>query len=322
MQAIQISTYGEPAEVLELANIPEPAAPGANQVLIAVEFAPINNSDLLLVRGTYPIQPKLPSAIGNEGVGRILEVGPGVTHVKVDDRVLAPLSSFTWRERMAVAAEELFALPSQADPQQLAMLLINPGAAGLMLQEFVPLQAGDWIVQNAANSAVGRWVISFAKKRGIKTINLVRRAELVEEIKGLGGDLVYVDSPDLAPRVGAAVRGGNIRLALDGVCGQVTGALTSIVSPDGVVVVYAVASQAPISASPFDLMLKAVSIRGFFMGLARYADKLRPILEQAATMIADREVQIPVAAVYPLSSIKEAVQHAERGGKVLLAIGG
>src|SRR5215475_13734404 len=103
MHAVQLVTYGDPLEGLKYVEVPEPGAPGANQVLIQVEFSPLNQSDLLLARGIYGTRPALPTVIGNEGVGSVLAVGPGVENVKAGDRVLAPLSSFTWRERMVVS---------------------------------------------------------------------------------------------------------------------------------------------------------------------------------------------------------------------------
>src|ERR1700722_11808801 len=188
MRAVQLIAYGDPIEGLKYVDMPEPAAP--NQVLIAVEFSPLNQSDLLLARGLYGSRPALPTVIGNEGVGRVLAVGAKVEKVKVGDRVLAPLSSFTWRERMIVPANGLFALPPDADPQPLSMLAINPPTAALLLSEYVNLNPGEWVVQNSGNSAVGRWVIAFAKTRGLKTINIVRRPELVTELKAIGGDVV------------------------------------------------------------------------------------------------------------------------------------
>src|SRR3984893_3840213 len=157
MRAVQLTAYGNPVEGLKYVDIPAPDAPGPNQVLIGVEFCPINPSDLMLAQGIYALHPALPSVIGNEGVGRVLNVGAGVQNVKVGDRVLAPLSSFTWRERMVTSANGLFALPADADPRQLAMLAINPPTAALLLSEYVDLKPGEWVVQNSANSGVGRW---------------------------------------------------------------------------------------------------------------------------------------------------------------------
>src|SRR5260370_39863459 len=126
MRAVQLPAYGNPVEGLKYVDIPEPEAPGPNQVVIGVEFSPLNQSDLLLARGIYGSRPALPTVIGNEGVGRVLNVGAGVENVKVGDRVLPPLSSFTCRERVVISAHGLFALPPAADPQQLAMLAISP----------------------------------------------------------------------------------------------------------------------------------------------------------------------------------------------------
>src|SRR6266849_874972 len=217
MRAVQLTAYGNPVEGLKFVDIPEPVPPRANQVLLGIEFSPINMSDLLVAYGVYPLRPTLPTVIGNEGVGRVLAVGPGVQNVKVGDRVLAPLNSFVWTERLVVPANNLFALPPDADVQQLAMLGINPPTAALLLSEFVDLKAGDWVVQNAANSGVGRAVIAFAKKRGLRTINLVRREEVVGELKALGGDLVVLDAPEGRERIKAAIAKEQPRLAIEGV---------------------------------------------------------------------------------------------------------
>jgi NADPH:quinone reductase-like Zn-dependent oxidoreductase len=169
MRAVHLTAFGNPVDGLEFVDISEPDAPGPNQVLTGVEFSPVNPNDLMLAQGIYAIRPALPTVIGNEGVGRVLAVGPGVDDVKVGDRVLVPLSSFAWRERLVTSTGVLFALPPDADPQQLAMLGINPPTASLLLSEYVDLKSGDWVVQNAANSGVGRWVIALAKARGLRT---------------------------------------------------------------------------------------------------------------------------------------------------------
>ena len=322
MRAIQLTAYGNPVEGLNYVDIPEPEAPGPNQILLGVEFSPLNPSDLLLAKGIYGVRPALPSVIGNEGVGRVIAVGAGVENVKVGDRVLAPLSSFTWRERMILPASGLFALPPGADPQQLSMLAINPPTAALLLSEYVDLKPGEWVVQNAANSAVGRWVIAFAKARGLKTVNIVRRPELVPELKAIGGDVVVVDSSNVSKEIKAAVGKAELRLALDGVSGPATGVLASTLSPHGTLVSYAAMSEAPMSISPLDVIFKPITMRGFWLGHPESAAKSAPAMAQAAEMIASGRVHIPVAATYVLSSIKDAVAHALRGGKILLDVAG
>src|SRR5712671_3653130 len=322
MRAVQLTAYGNPVEGLKYVDIPEPAAPGPSQVLIGIEFSPLNPSDLLLARGIYALRPPLPTVIGNEGVGRVLAVGSGVKNVKIGDRVLAPLSSFTWRERLVVSADGLFALPADADPQQLSMLAINPPTAALLLSEYVDLKPGDWVVQNSANSSVGRWVIAFAKTRGLKTVNIVRRKELVPELQALGADVVVVDSRDVTKEIKAAVGKAEIRLALDGVSGPATGVLASTLSPHGTLVSFAAMSLAPMSISPLDVIFKPITIRGFWLGHPESATKSAPAVAQAAEIIASGLVHIQVSATYALSSIKEAVAHAQRGGKVLLEVAG
>jgi hypothetical protein len=75
MRAALIRAFGEPTEVLELGDVPEPSAPAAGEVLIGVEYAPINMNDLYVIQGAFPVRPSLPSIVGNEGVGRVLAVG-------------------------------------------------------------------------------------------------------------------------------------------------------------------------------------------------------------------------------------------------------
>ena len=320
MRAIHLTAFGNPAQGLEFVHIPEPAAPGPDQVLIGVEFSPIDLSDLLVASGAYPFRPSLPSVIGNEGVGKILAVGPGVETVAVGDRVLTPLYGLAWAERIVAPADGLFALPAGVDPQQLAMLTINPPTAGLLLSEFVGLAPGDWVVQNAANSGVGRAVIALARARGFRTINLVRRAELIDELLALGGDLVVVDGPDGLDRVKAALGTAAPRLAIDGVGGPSAATLIDLLGRDGTLVAYAALSKAPIAISALALIFKRVSLRGFFLSDPEHAARIAPFIVEAAELLRSGRLHAPVAATYPLSAIKDAVAHVQRGGKVLLDV--
>jgi NADPH:quinone reductase-like Zn-dependent oxidoreductase len=321
MRAVHLTAFGNPVERLEFVQIEEPPAPGPGQVLIGVEFSPIDLSDLLVVRGAYPLRPSLPSVIGNEGVGRILAVGPGVENVAVGDRVLTPLYSFAWAERIVAPADGLFALPADVDPQQLAMLTINPPTAGLLLSEFVDLAPGEWVVQDAANSGVGRAVIAFAKARGLRTINLVRRPELIDELKALGADVVIEDTPDGLSLVKAALGTAAPRLAIDGVGGPSAATLIDLLGRDGTFVAYAALGNAPIAVSALALIFKRISMHGFFLSDPEHAAKIRPFVVEGAELLRAGRLYAPVAATYPLSAIKDAVAHVERGGKVLLDVG-
>src|SRR5580700_5918001 len=237
MRGAMIKAFGEPSEVLELVDVPEPPRPAAGEVLAGVEYAPVNMNDLYVIRGEFPVRPPLPSVVGNEGVGRVLAVGSGVEHLEVGDRILIPLYAFSWRERLVVPATGLFSLP-EAEPQQLAMLGINPPTASLLLDEASDLKPGDWIVQNAANSGVGRSLIAIAKARGLKTINLVRRPELVQELQAIGGDLEVVDEDGVLDKIKTTIGDGRVPLAIDGVAGKSSAVIAGVLSARGIFVVY------------------------------------------------------------------------------------
>jgi NADPH:quinone reductase-like Zn-dependent oxidoreductase len=322
MRAIQITKFGRPLEVLELVEFPEPRAPAAGQVLVGVEFSPINMNDLYLIEGVFPIRPTLPSVAGNQGVGRVLAVGRDVHEVRVGDRVLVPLYAFSWRERMVLPAKGLFALPPEADPRQLSMLGINPPTAALLLREYVDLRPGDWVAQNAANSGVGHSVIAIAKSMGLRTINFVRRAELVTELKTTGGDVVVVDESGVLDKVRLAVGDGRVPLGIDGVSGGATATVAGALTQGGTVVTYAFMSGQSLTINPMDLIAKRVVAKGFFQNYPEFEPKIHAAVRESARLMASGAIHNPVAATYPLSSLREAVAHVQRGGKVLFEIGG
>src|SRR5205823_12339185 len=119
--------------------------------------------------------------------------------------VILPHNVGTWREAVAVKASELVPIPPEIEPEQAAMLKINPLTAWRLLHDYVDLARGDWLIQNAANSAVGRAVIQIAHELGFKTINVVRREELIDELRVEGGDVVLVDHEKVRDEVKAAI---------------------------------------------------------------------------------------------------------------------
>src|SRR6266478_150228 len=219
MKAIHLTAYGKPAQNLKLVEVSEPNAPSAGEALVRMEYAPIAYSDLLLAEGVYLLRPKLPSVIGGEGVGIVEAIGPGVTSVKVGDRVTIPFGTFTWSEKVVAPAQGLFVVPTSIDAKTASMLNINPTTAVLLLSEFVKLKPKDWIVINAANSQIARCIIAIAKSRDLKVVGIVRRSELIPEIEKLGVDYVGVESPEISEQIQIATGGMPISLGLDAVGG-------------------------------------------------------------------------------------------------------
>lgn len=320
VKAVRYSAFGKPWEVAELVDLPDPGAPGEGEVLLDVEACPINPADLLQFEGKYgAAPPPLPVMAGGEGTGIVRQVGPGVSHLKPGDRVLLLFAGRgNWRHSMIAKAARLFALPP-ADPLQLAMLTVNPPTALLMLQNFVTLSEGDWVIQNAANSGVGHSVIVLAKRRGLRSIAVVRRKELVAELKQLGADAVLVDGSDLADQV-AAITGADHRpkLAIDAVAGEATGRLARSLAEGGVVVNYGMLSGQPCAMPPGDVVFRDIALRGFW--LARWFSSAKPEeIQQTYAgligLIADGTIHVEVEATYPLEQIREALAHAGREGR-------
>jgi NADPH:quinone reductase-like Zn-dependent oxidoreductase len=201
MKAIHLTAYGDPAQNLQMVEVPKPNAPSAGEALVRMEYAPIDYSDLLLANGVYFLNPQLPSVIGGEGAGIVEAIGPGVTSVKVGNRFTIPFRTFTWAEKVLAPAHGLFVVPPAVDAKTASMLNINPTTAVLLLDGFVKLKPKDWIVLNAANSQVARCIIAVAKSRDLNVFGIVRRSELIPELENLGVDFVGVESPDLPKQI-------------------------------------------------------------------------------------------------------------------------
>ena len=318
MKAIYLIAYGNPAQNLKMVEVPEPSTPAAGEAVVRMEYAPIDYSDLLLAKGVYFLNPKLPSVIGGEGAGIVEVIGPGVSSVKVGDRVTIPFRTFTWAQKVRAPAEGLFVVPPSIDAKTASMLNINPTTAVLLLSEFVKLKPKDWIVLNAANSQVARCLIAIAKSRDLNVIGVVRRPELVSEIEKLGADFVGVESPELAKQIQVATGGKPITLGLDAVGGPSTATITGALSPGAHLVSYAWLSGLPIHVPQGDLIGKRFNIHGFWMYYEEYLPKMRAALTEATKVVASGKLNLPITTTYKPSQIKAAIEHYERGGKVLL----
>ncbi len=318
MKAIQLTAYGNPVEYTNVAEINDIGAIKNDEVIIQVLYSPVNPSDLLLANGTYPIHPALPSVIGGEGVGRVESIGSSVLNVKPGDIVTIPFGTFAWSEKVVAKAADLFILPADVDLRQAAMFSINPTTAVLLLEEFVSLRAGDWVVLNAANASASNTIIAVAKSKGIKTLGLVRRKEAIDIALKAGADIVLVDDENVVSEAKKLTNNAEIKLGLDAVGGKATGSIAHILGKEGHLVSYAILSGEPIIVSQRDLIFKMVTIHGFFMYLPTYLPKLKDAKRQSLKLLEQGKINVPIAEIYPPERIKEALQHTINGGKVLL----
>ncbi|WP_298371573.1 zinc-dependent alcohol dehydrogenase family protein [uncultured Bradyrhizobium sp.] len=321
MKAVQVVAFGRAQDVVKLNEVPDVGSPGPNEVVVAVEAAPINNSDFMIIAGRYGYLPTPPATLGIEGVGRVVAAGSEVKNLKVGDRTLIPFTVPTWTERVKFRASWQRPLPEKADVQQLSMIAVNPATAYLLLTDFVKIPHGGWVIQNGANSATARAVIAVAKSLGLKTVNVVRREEVVGEVKSVGGDIVLVDGPDLAKRVAKETGGAPILLALDVVGGTSALNLMNCLAPKAVLVIYSAMSGQPFSGSALSVIFNEVSIRGFWLGhwgKTATDETLATMYGHLVPMVASGAISAPVIGTYGLEGFSEAIaQAAAFKGKVI-----
>ncbi len=325
MKAAQVKAFGRPETVIRIVAQADPGEPAADEVVVDAEFAPINPADILNLEGKYgAVPPALPMTPGAEGVGRVVKAGAAVGHVKPGDRVLLP-GPGCWRERFKAPARSVFALPAGVDPKQLAMLRVNPPTAYLMLHRIVAPERGRWVIQNAANSGVGHCLIRLARDAGLKTVNVVRRDELLAPLRAFGGDVVLTDGPDLDARVRAAIGDAALPLAIDAVGGSGTLRLARCVSDGGTVVNYGLLSGEPCMVDGRETVFRDVKLQGFWLRkwfVDTEPAQIAALYRELASKLADGSLAVEIEAVYPFDRIKEAVEHAARGGragKILLS---
>jgi mitochondrial enoyl-[acyl-carrier protein] reductase / trans-2-enoyl-CoA reductase len=300
----------------------ELAEPAADELRARVLAAAINPSDVLTLTGDYGALPPLPAVGGNEGVGRVEQVGGAVKGFKPGQLVLLPVGCGTWASHVQAPAGQFVPLPECEDPRQLAMLAVNPPTALLMLREFVQLEPGDWVIQNAANSAVGGYLIELARLRGIHTVNIVRRDSALPDLPE--GCLGLVEDEDLPNRVAEATGKAKIKLGIDAVGGASTERLAACVATGGTVVNYGMMSGEPCHISAAQLVFRDVRLVGFW--LARWFRRASPseqreVYGELTRLIAQGQLQARIAKTFPISRIREAVAlaaEAHRGGKVLV----
>jgi mitochondrial enoyl-[acyl-carrier protein] reductase / trans-2-enoyl-CoA reductase len=322
ISAAVYQTHGNPADVLHV-EVPPWPTPAAGEVLVRMRAAPINPADLNQIEGKYPIRPELPATPGFEGAGIVVELGANITNVGIGTLVILPHQVGTWRDAVAIKADELVAVPAGIEAAHAATLKINPMTAWRMLHDYVELEKGDWVIQNAANSAAGRAVIQIAHELGYKTVNVVRRPELIDELRAEGGDVVLVDGENLRHEVKAATNGAAIRLGLNAVGGESALRLANCLAPEATLVTYGAMSLQPLKIPNGLLIFKDLRFRGIWIN--KWYDKATTPQRMEAWgqlfgMAKRGLLKTKVEKAYPLSEVKAAVAHAAQGkrsGKII-----
>jgi trans-2-enoyl-CoA reductase len=320
------SAHGNPAEVLRIEKQPRPH-PGRGEVVVEMKAAPINPADLNQIEGKYPVKAALPATPGFEGAGVVTELGEKVSNQTIGALVLLPHNLGTWREAVAVEAGELVVVPSEIDAVQAAMLKINPPTAWRLLHGYVKLEHDEWVIQNAANSAAGRAVIQIARELGYKTVNVVRREELIDELKAEGGDVVLVDGEKLRDQVREQTGGAKIKLGLNAVGGDSALRLANCLAPGGTLVSFGAMSLQPLKIPTGLFIFKDLRFRGIWINKwydnATQAERIAtfgPIFEMAKR----GRLKTKVESLHPLSDYKAAVTRAAEGkrdGKIVFKFG-
>jgi NADPH:quinone reductase-like Zn-dependent oxidoreductase len=341
MSALVAGRVGEPTDVLRLESRPVPT-PEAGQALIRVKATPIHASDLHVLRGRYGFSPEFPTVGGHmECVGRIEVLGPDTDgRLEIGERVVTAAVpavpglhvAGTWQEYLVADTRRLLPVPDHLSDSDACQLAVNPLTALLLVTRELDVQAGEWLLQTAAGSTVGRLVIQLARHRGIPTINVVRRRDAVEEIKALGGDeVICTEDEDLPRRVADIAGPAGVHKAIDCVAGHVGAQVSQALAPGGEVVVYGALSthrQTDPAALTIPLQARSViyetkAVRGFWLnrwfGSASPADVL-DALSEVRTLVADGVLTIPQGRPFPLECFAEAISVAEapaHGGKPL-----
>lgn len=322
MRSAVYSRFGNPAEVLHLEERAL-AIPGPGQVRIKMGMASIHNHDLLTISGQYGVKPELPALAGSEAMGIVDALGEGVTHLANGQRVAA-YAQGTWGEYYIADAARAVPLPD-AVPDEAAAQLVSMPLSALTLLDFIEVEKGDWVIQNAANGAVGKALAMFAKRRGINVLNLVRRQSAIGELAELGiGNAIATDTTGWKDEVRAMTAGAPIRAAIDGVGGASSGDLLSLLGEKGVLVSFGVMSGEPMQISAGDMIFKQAVVKGFWLAKLSPTiapEKMKSLIGEIISGVASGEVKLGVSEIFDLDDVAKAAAAAaepHRRGKVLI----
>ncbi len=317
--ALTFRNFGEPASVLQWESVPDPI-PEPGQVVVRVAASPVNPADINFIQGQYGILPTLPAVPGIEGAGWV-ESSRHPAWQPGDPVLIA--GPGCWAERLVRSGDDLIRVPEELPLSQAALARVNPPTAWWMMEHFVAPRPGDWLAQNAATSGVGRAVIQLARFCGWRTVNFLRGTDRIQELRDLGGDLVFEDTDEGHAAAAEALGDHRPRLALNAVGGESLLRLATLTSDGGTLVTYgAMGRQANKLPNKF-LIFRGLHFTGFW--LSRFEQNRPPQAGMALRrklldwMVAGA-LRLPVARQCPMPEGAAACE-AKEPGKTLLVRG-
>jgi NADPH:quinone reductase len=327
MQALTLASYGPPPFPLTVASRPVPTL-GDGEVLVRIAASPVNPSDLAFLEGEYAFRKPLPAVPGLEGCGRVVDVGRGLLARRLAGKRVAcspaAHSDGTWAQFAVAPATQCFLLPDHVSDELGAMALVNPLAAIGLIDRVHELRARAF-VNTAAASALGQMLLRLGQRRGLEVINVVRRQEQVEQLRGQGAAHVLSSADaDFQKRMEELCRQLNARAALDAIGGEMTARLLAALPAGGRVIVYGgLGRDVTTTVSLPDIVFGDKSVEGFYVP-TWLASKSLPqlvLLERRVPRLLGRELGTAVRARVSLEEAPRAIEDYRRamtGGKVLI----
>ncbi|KAK9841202.1 hypothetical protein WJX74_001835 [Apatococcus lobatus] len=327
--AIQVTEWRQDsldgAAVTEV-PIPEPQA---GEALVRILLRPVNPTDLVTLHGARAATIKLPTIPGSEGVGIIEQPAASSTKFSKGQRVVgcsfgsAHSGQGTWQQFLAVPEANLLPVPDSVPNHFAAQFYVNPVTA-FGLVEALAAPQGEWIIQTAAGSVLGRQLIVLAKRKGVRTINIIRRSAQRDELLQLGADeVIATDSEDIKERVDEITGGKGAWAAADAIAGDTSAQLMGCIRTGGSVYVYGALSGLVANAPVLDL-LSGKTLTGFSLPIWRKAYDARggPTAgSEVMKLLEDNVIQPLTGKTYRLEDFKEAIKASTEighGGKILL----
>jgi len=269
VKAWQVTRYGEPEDVMELADVPRPA-PGPGQLLVRVLAAAANFPDALLCRGSYQVRPPLPFSPGLEACGEVTETGPGVTGFAPGDRVIggAALPFGALAEYALMDAARAFPAPPGLDDAEAAPFIVTYQTGWFGLHRKARLREGETLLVHAAAGGVGSGAVQLGRAAGARVIGVVGGQEKARLAERLGADVV-VDryTTDFVTVVKEVTGGKGADVVYDPVGGDSFRRSTKCIAFEGRIVVVGFASGDIPSAALNHALVKNYDILGLHWGL-------------------------------------------------------